>query len=337
MKTSNVNNKQRASQEGFTLVEIAVVMIILSIIIAPIFTIFTQQGRMKDVRQDEAINSQVLSALATYLKENGAYPCPANPTLAQNNAAFGDAGAPGVCAGSVAAPGGLVVSGDLPVRDLSIPARSAANVHGWKHIYAVTLSLTDPVTFNGLGEIDLLDEAGALFSSSISFVVVNTGVDGKGSRSLQGTPSGTAAPGACGALTARDAENCDNDSVFREMPRSITNSDLATGYFDDTLSYTLARKESTMWLLRRNTLAGSLDIVNRNVGNVGIGTFAAGATPIAKLHVEGGDVLIQPNAGTGGNLDVDGNVSSQSNIVADDTVRAGVRVESPSFFYAPTP
>lgn len=280
---------------------------VLSFVITPLFKAIAIQSQQKEAVQEEAGNERALAALALFFRQNGRYPCPANITFAPGDANFGAEA--GGCAGAGIAIGGL------PVNTLNLPFETAANVHGWKHIYAVTRDLAATGTYDGQGSITINNSGGALLNQH--FVIVNPGADGKGTNALYG-----AAGFACGA--AADSENCDNDTTFADLATSLPGNSTNANHYDDTISYTLAREQSTFWVASENAGTGGLNIVNRNTGNIGIGI----AAPTSKMHISGGNVRVQ-----GGDVNVDQNVDAGQNITAGNEINAGTAVRSPNFRY----
>lgn len=322
--------KKHDKEGGFTLIELSIIIIVLSLIITPLFAMMQAQRKEQEVVQDEAVNERVLAGLSLYLRQNGHYPCPANPDLGPGDANFGSANCGAVHSTPGAAASGTVYIGALPVRDLNLPFKSSANNYGWKYIYAVSGHLTAKATYDGAGLIQVLDDAGNPFVSSfVQFVVVNPGKDGKGASNLFGGSSGT----AC-FNTALDGENCNGDAKFREAAFAKRADVDDAGFYDDTISYSLAREESTFWMVRESAGGGGgLDISNRNIGNVGIGTDS----PAEKMHISGGNVRVQAQGATGGNVKVDKNVEADGVIKAKKEVQADQRVVAPTFYYSATP
>lgn len=322
---------QKAENKGFSLIEVAVVLIILSLVITPIFALLNKQRKQDDIKEDVAKFDRSLGALALFVKENGYYPCPADPNLAQGTAGFGEEKCtlPKVNGniGGTPVPSKKVIIGVLPVKTLNLSYRDAVNTNNWKYIYAVTEDLTTAPTYDGQGAIHVVDEADNDFlGKAAHFVIVDPGLDGKGTRNILGGANDIHDFGACPATGTRplDSENCDNDAVFRDADFALKFPATHHTYYDDSVVYTLTRSESTMWMVRENVsdTSASLDIVNRNIGNVGIGTDR----PSHKLHVTGGDVRIQAEdrGGTimGGALRVETNVFASSTIKADKNIEA---------------
>lgn len=317
------------SNKGFTLIELSIVIIILSLIIAPLFAMLQAQKKEQEVVQEETVNERVVAALALFLRQNSRYPCPANRDLGPGDANFGGEQCTAGVGTGVVMNGGVLI-GALPVKALNLPFQSAANSHGWKYIYAITDDLTDTTTFDGVGNIEIVDKDNNPFvAQPVPFVIANPGKDGKGANNLYGGASGI------GCLsTARDAENCDDDRRFREADFATKSSLDDPEFYDDTISYTLAREESTFWVVRESGgTGGGLDISNRNIGNVGIGTDQ----PEEKMHVTGGNIRVQADGGTGGNVKVDKEIEAQGEIRAKKDVKAEGRVVAPTFYYDATP
>lgn len=349
--TAEPCNKQR----GFTLIELSIVMVALGLLIAPLFSYISAQVNIKRAIKEEAVNQRVLSALAVYAKQKGFYPCPSNPASAVGADDFGrgrdsdysdGSGGDGVCNESNIVSVGGVFIGGLPVRELGLPSRFAANTQSWKYSYAITADLTKNAS--AIGVITVKEPGLVLnnITTSAPFVIVNHGPDGKGTFSLYGAKGP-----ACGN-TARDSENCEhndssvgNDTIFIDANFADVHNINDTDYYDDSISYTLVDEDATYWLTTNNLDAnGRLNIINRNDGNVGVGDFSPADLPQDKLHVRGGDIYVQEGvvfdtSGTpqivGGNVTVSKNVNALD-VNAENNVNANNRAEARAFWYTPS-
>ncbi len=271
-------------QSGFTLVEMSVVIIVLSFIMVPIFNFMVEQQRHEQQIEAEEVNERVLAALALFVKDNGRYPCPALASLTFGDAAFGHE--------DCSAPGAAVIQGDLPFFELGVPYNLIYDTHGNKYVYAVSSDETVTTTFTGGGDITIWDENDVPIVDNAPFVVVSLGGDNKGTsvnpanhriRNNSCNPPGAGNP--------QDSENCDNDTIFRDMPYSAMQSPDDNDHYDDLIFYDIAREESTLWVNRKNAAGTGMDVTNRNTGNIGIGSYATGA-PTDKLEVMGGNMKI---------------------------------------------
>ena len=283
---------------GFTLIELAIVLIIFGFIFAPLIAIIVQIDLDRKGRANLQTNDRAVAAINYFLKQNGRYPCPADPTLPPGNANFGAEN----CAGAIATSN--IYIGALPVRALGLPFHTAVNKDHWKHIYAVTQALTVGANFNGQGAITVqYDTNAGAVASNIHFLIVNPGKDGKGAFTLDGI----AGP-ACG--TALDSENCDDtDALFRDLALNTDMENITdANFYDDSLAYNHVSEKSDFWVVQQGN-AGRVEIINRTQGNIGIGV----ANPDQKLDVNGGNVLVQS-----GNVEIQAGLTVGQDLSSND-------------------
>lgn len=133
----------RNSQSGFTLVEMAVVLVIVGLLLGGLLIPVTAQMEMRGYSQTNARLAEIKEALIGYAIINGRLPCPA--TAASNGLeSFCPAGTPtGACVGAettvvqthgnCSAQGTNVFSGFLPAATLGIAPQDAAGfaVDAW--------------------------------------------------------------------------------------------------------------------------------------------------------------------------------------------------------------
>jgi len=317
----------RARSKGFTLIETALIIMILSLVLTPLYGMILQQKAQKREMERESVDKSILTALSVYLRENGAYPCPADPTLPATDLNFGleiwrtvtiPADAAAMCNMAAPAtpfgPGNSLLRGDLPVAALGLPPEAAANRQGRKYIYVVTRNLTGSSSYNGAGALTIRNGlTGTLnITTTAPFAIIDTGPDMRGSYPLNGSATPLAMEPCPTTPPHPFVENCNTNNIFRDAPYSATSNPGSATYFDDTIVYSMAREESTLWTLTPAPDAlntGRLNMVNRNSGNIGINLPAA-TPPGATVHVQG-DVRVQRNPSTGGgNLDIDGRIGS---------------------------
>ena len=331
------NNK---GDKGFSLIEVAVGIIILGLLIGGLFQAYSTYIKQKTADMNFESHDKITQALALYLQENGAFPCPADPTLTPANADFGkemvddpdsNPDTEDKCDGYV--KGGVAI-GTVPVYDLNIPFTQISDAYGNKITYAVTEALTHPLSFDSSREIEVETSSGA--TQEVQFVLVSHGADKKGAfLRLANT---TAYP--CGD-TSGDSQNCDwaDELTGAGGPADavrFVDNDIATqpdptnvNHFDDMLTYSLAMGESTLWGIARNGTNG-LNVVNRDISQVGIGTDS----PNAKLHVSGGNIIVAPGSdGTGGSITAEKQITASGKITATNDVRAGNEMRATTFYY----
>jgi hypothetical protein len=260
-----------------TLIDVAVIMVVLGLLLVPMIT---QYNRWK-IDKDRGLTSQhyaaINKAIADFYFEQGHYPCPALPTLGPGNPAFGNED----CAGTVAAGGVLV--GTVPFATLKIPTK--ANLDGWsnKITYAVTTAQATGGTWTNNGvirirgriapDVDQCDSAFITLENQVHYLLVSHGPSGLGAFTANGIPR-QACPGAG---TAADAGNCINDNEF--IGEVCMASDTAdANFYDDMVEY---KKDipSRIW---EESLTTSENVIS-NAENVGINNL----NPEASLHVNG--------------------------------------------------
>lgn len=296
---------------GFSLIEVAIGLIILGLIIGPLIQTYNTFIQSRQVTISDGITRVVQSSLIKYVEKHGHYPKPANPGIAQGSAGFGaeDTTTPGgwpncsatsttVCQTTTNTYGGAVVLiGDVPFATLGLPFKSILDGYNKKLTYAVTLDLTSSSTFDDTkGGIEVLGSTGlSIYDGTTQrshFVVVSHGENSDGAFNLGGIRGK-----ACGtASTGKEFENCNNDGVFVNnytqqldgltVNTSIRNYANGANYFDDFVS-TSNTATTGIWSYILNA---SGEIKSNNTGNVYVGkcdTFPC----IPKSHIDvNGDV-----------------------------------------------
>ena len=320
-------------QTGFTLIESAIVIMILSFILIPLFHFMNEQEIQKKEYQSERKKERIVSAINQFFKVNKRYPCPVVLASASNvnNVNFGEeaANCPADAVG--------VTSGGLPVKSLELPWEYASNNYGWYYSYTVTADLASNPDSSG---VIIINDGVNNFATNVHYVVVDPGKDGKGTRNIQG---GAISPIACTGTA--DSVNCTSPrNEFRESPQADNVSPTASEYYDDTLMYSLASENNALWIVKQSgSTDGKLDIINRNDGMVGLGFSDAlgnidAVKPTEKLHVKGSKTGGELSAKINGTIKVDQNVKADRNVIADTNVTASGsalegKVEATSFCY----
>jgi len=318
--------------EGFSLIEVAIGIIILGLLIGGLFQAYNIYIIQKTEDVNYKSHDRITQALALFLQEEGRFPCPADPTLIPGDADFGkggDVNGAGQCPDALVNAGGVSI-GTVPVWDLNIPFTQISDAYDNKLTYAVTTVLADAATYDGSRGITVQTATG---DQNAQFVVISHGPDQKGTR-----PRLSASVSLPCVDGAGDGENCDwADSVVgATRARTFTDIDISRlpntsdpNHFDDFVTYSLAMAESTLWGMSANGSNG-MNIVNRDVANVGIGTD----TPTSKLHVSGGDLVVSPGStGRGGDIRADTDISASGKVQAEGDIEAGNRVKARTFYY----
>lgn len=336
MKQIRSKNRVMKGQQGFTILETCIVIIMLSLVLLPLFNAMTFEKKREAVLANDDAAAKILAALALFVERNGYYPCPINPQALPVDHApqLQDTGNGVGCTSVNLVDTGTVLIGGLPVYNLRLPSNFLANAEGWKYKYAVTKATTIIAGggANAPGQITVIDAGNNVITNTAQFTLVDLGPDGRGARSIRNL---NLTEGCGGTL---DAENCDDlwgppsNNIFRDMAIQDDKTNLAN-FYNDKIYYTLIGKDSTFWAVRQDNATSRLDVSNRNVnGNVGIGI----SNPTAKLHVSGGDItVVQDPVAGGGSVAAGGNiVSSGGNVeAATGEIRAGTRAVAPVFYY----
>jgi type II secretory pathway pseudopilin PulG len=215
----------KPSSHGFTVVEIATVMLLSSLMLAGSLGIIKSWMNKTGTTATQQRLITIQQTLANYQTQYNKLPCPA-PFVALNGAGFGR----GTCAG-----GGPILIGALPVRDLGLSDSYSANDGGYMYTYAVTQIETTKL--NGLkGAINIVDGAGTSIlpvtpagaTVGATYVVVDHGADGKGAHLLS-----TGAVGIPCAGPGKDVPNCNGAGTFVSAQYSKN----AASWYDDAIIY----------------------------------------------------------------------------------------------------
>jgi prepilin-type N-terminal cleavage/methylation domain-containing protein len=283
------------SYSGYTLVEISVVLVIISLLTAGGLTLGAGMVNQAAHIDTGKILNQIDQSLRDYYTVNGRLPCPAARDLAITHADFGREVNGGVCTGTGAITGTSysndVRIGMIPVRALGLSDRAASDKYGNRILYAVTRQLTDSNIFGASdGAVHVLPATGAEILDDAAYFVWSAGKDHKGAP-LYTT---AATPSTCSG-TALDAENCDNDNIFRDAP--FNNGEVVANFFDDHTRWApkfhlaaMSSSSDTLWAANgdANLYSVGTDGQTSNT-NVGIGTTA----PEGPLDVQRGATRFQ--------------------------------------------
>ncbi len=305
MTIARHTQERKQSTGGFTLIEMAVVIVIIGILA----TMFTPLVNLyfKNERREETQNNiaEVNNALSGFLALYGRYPCPA-PTngVLRNQDEYGHEDidpATGTCVESVPTAegnwggpvGGTFVQeslrtdlatpprvrvGMVPFRTLNLDEGDAYDGNGFRLTYAVTENLTVANTFNRAeGGITVRGGTGGILTEpdhSAHFIVISHGENAEGAFNKLGAQN--ACPG--GDL---ESENCDltDTPEYRVAERNTSNS---ANQIDDTIVYGTADNVPA-WELE-DTLYQHVNF--KPSGDVGI-NLLPNMAPEDELHVLG--------------------------------------------------
>jgi prepilin-type N-terminal cleavage/methylation domain-containing protein len=277
-------------QRGFTLLEIAIVMVILGLLIAPVANMYHQYRIEKDLTENKVDITQIDNVIGGYRATYGRYPCPAATNVGPGNVLYGfefandcTASAPaagscsnGVCTYHNATSGKDVLVGSLPHKTLNLREKHSFDSYHNRYLYAVTLDLTSNVSFDmsggGISIVDANDTNLSLVTpaGSAHFIVLSHGKNGFGATSRAGV-SGL----ACTGGSAIEQENCDNDAVFVANRYNADNFDDFTTYFTSI--------EPSEWQYSADTT----DAIHlKNTDSFAVGDIGTDLTGLAQITVK---------------------------------------------------
>ncbi|HEY8189925.1 MAG TPA: type II secretion system protein [Micavibrio sp.] len=319
---TNRSKSQFSPPSGFTLLELAIVIMISGILLAPLAQIYAQYMKQKAWSETKENIDLANAAIMDYRLNKNRYPCPADRTLPRTdpnygkelrNGTNGSCSIPSGCHGSAACrranngydtdnAGGpdKVLIGALPFASLGIDLaqsrlssrvsqKTALDGYDNKLEYAVSETLTDAPTYRQDGGAVIVNQQDG---SSAIVQSVAPGVPNHGAHYLvfshgfdgNGAFSADGAQvSACGSPTsAKDNENCDDDAIFMQGVASAFEP--GPNYYDDFVKYRMLLSTS-LWV---ETGPLRQDIRNANTGNVGVNTAdRITAIPQQRLDVQG--------------------------------------------------
>ena len=209
----------RSAKNGFSLVELAVVLIVVSLLLVGLLGPLTAQQEQKNIMDARRQMDEAREAIFGFLVSNGRLPCPANPTLASANAAAGIERVGG-CAGANSI-------GVLPWRTLGL---READPWGNRFTYRVTDVFADPtkiaaksIGFGTNGDLTLWATATPPTpisqANEVVAILVSHGHHADGAWTISGAQLPASAD-------ADEAQNSDGDQTFvdhrntAELPNS---------------------------------------------------------------------------------------------------------------------
>ncbi len=216
--------KNMKNSKGFSLLEMAAVLMIAGLIITPAITLYHQNQIEEDWEQTEDNVDTVLSAIGGFRAVYGRYPCPAEMTAAPGdneyghesdcNATPGDGNCvDGICESDSVLLGQSVIKGSIPFKTLNILESQSYDKYNNRLTYAVTkdMASANSFTLSG-GGITVQDKVGNHLidpPNTAHFIVISHGQNQSGGFTKSGLEKV-----ACNDSSIEEQENCDNDSAF---------------------------------------------------------------------------------------------------------------------------
>ncbi|MFP4313642.1 MAG: type II secretion system protein [Alphaproteobacteria bacterium] len=279
------------TQKGFTLIEMAVAILVLGLLIAPALTAYNLYEKNRKIERTDFSIDRVNNSIEGFFNAYGRYPCPAPRDAVSGDTDYGfesrDATTgdcihsssttpqSGVIAeasddttGRLPVGDNLVVIGAIPFKTLNLEEDDMYDGYGSRLTYAVTDILTDPDDYDvRLGGISITKEedgGGTVISAvepphTAHYIVLSHGEEFTGAFRGSGVRTG-----ACASALSEEVDNCNDDSVFFVSERN-------TG-FDDVVSFS-GGKPSTPWQYKDGDTsdihlkAGGENVVGGLIGN----------------------------------------------------------------------
>lgn len=277
---------------GYSLIELATVMIIIGLLVAPMIAAYNSYQKKLAFEVTDDNIALVSTAMGAYRALNGRYPCPASITADRDSP---DYGRESDCSSTVIAPGscadGICVKnsarsiagvpirvrvGSIPFRHLNVSENTSYDAYGQRLTYVLTESLGDKDKFKmdggGIGVVDTQSPPVSVIGTGADentahFIIIAHGANGVGARLETG-----ALREACGPVDANfENLNCQDETtpaIYRQAQYATASG---LNYYDDTISY-FVRGEVTPWLVNKDNRA---DIYLKDLSNdakVGIDT-----------------------------------------------------------------
>ncbi len=238
-----------AKQYGFTLAEVAIVVLIVGLLLGGLLGTYSTQVDLSRTAETKKTLETARDALVGFAAANGRLPCPATSTSngveVGNVAGVATVGVGGVCQVGFAAGGGQPGLGFVPAATLALTPTDSQGylIDSWgsRIRYAVTNSGSSEFTTQGQIRTKLTDLDPNTPSPDLRICTTSTGAS---STTCSGTSTtltisavavifSTGKNGATGGAGTDESKNLDNDRVF--ISHEPTPAGAANGEFDDIL------------------------------------------------------------------------------------------------------
>jgi prepilin-type N-terminal cleavage/methylation domain-containing protein len=240
-----------AKQCGFTLAEVAVVVLIVGLLLGGLLGTYSTQIDLSRTAETKKTLETARDALIGFAAANGRLPCPATAT--SNGVEVGTAGVVGVggvCQVGTAAGGGQPGLGFVPAATLALTPTDSQGylIDSWGNRirYAVTNSGSSEFTTQGQIRAKLIDLDPNTPSPNLRICTTSSSLISPGGSSATCSSASTTLTtsavavifstgknGATGGTGADESKNLDNDRVF--ISHEPTPAGTANGEFDDIL------------------------------------------------------------------------------------------------------
>lgn len=223
---------------GFSLVEISIVLIVVSVMISGVLPYITESQKTNAANDTAERLEKIELAMLTFRAANGFIPCPSDIAAALNSAAFGTALASGCATATFTDTDNA--AGGVPTKTLGLADEYGFDGWGRRMTYHVTRALTGSGYSSGTGALTVNDGAGNPRTAEAAYAVVSHGPNGHGAYTRGGTRF------SFGSTNTNEQENCEcnasatattYDSILVQSMAMPNSNPLAA--FDDVVRYQL--------------------------------------------------------------------------------------------------
>ena len=249
----------RRSIRGFTLFELAIVLVIIAIVTGMAVTTGVSIVATARLTATQHKMKAIEDALLAYRSANDRIPCPADLTMKEGSGGYGiEAAVPGTCTGSAPAANftsGTTAEGGVPAVTLGLPADFMVDGWGNRFRYAVDTAMTKAGIFSATplgancGPLTVNDASGNARSSHAMYALISHGANGHGAYTRSGATVNA------GSTNANELINCHCDSTgaaatyspaYVQMSRTQDPAN-ALNSFDDIVAYKERWQLRTDW------------------------------------------------------------------------------------------
>lgn len=242
---------KHAHKQGYTLIELSISLIVLSLVASGIMTMLAQEVRRTKQLEMTVKSDAILKALVNYRNRYKRLPCPANPTLAVTNASYGmESSTSGVCTPTFN-DNNNTIGGVLPVRTLELPDTAMFDAWGGRLMYVIDRRVAEGGTpfdtykadNTNIGSITIKDSSDTLQRTDKAIVaIISFGPNGHGAYQLNGTRKNSGSTNEheqinCHCyITAGAVNTVTFGHIFYQQEENIDYSDINNS-FDDIVTY----------------------------------------------------------------------------------------------------
>lgn len=252
--SSRMIHLRHSAQSGFSVIEIAVVLIIFGGIAAMSITLGHQWLKQERYTATRLNIETIEEALDSYRKRNRRLPCPGDITISRGDTDFGvEADNDGACTGgalqAAVTTSANIVYGSIPVETLNLSRGLMYDSWGRAFVYYVDIRLTAEDSLDNreagyydmdaaVGDITIEDATGANRTTTAVYAIVSHGENGHGGYKYDGTRQDFGS-----GFSNAEVENCNcNDAAVTTgvAPYDDDNvlvQQLVSRVFDDIVHY----------------------------------------------------------------------------------------------------